>query len=186
MTPRASRLMALLLLFAALTGTWFLLARPVLERTALERDMLETRQATIQRLRALIAAEADFAARLAERRSGERAGSHFLPGQSEAGAIAYLQERTKRLIEESGASLISMEAMPAPPSGELRRVGLRVELGAGIAALQRILHGLEAGEPTVLVDGFSVRARGREFRIGRDPLDVTLEIGGFLAGGGGS
>ncbi|MCW5730874.1 MAG: hypothetical protein KIT20_08965 [Alphaproteobacteria bacterium] len=186
MTPRAARLAALLLLLAALSAGWLLLVRPVLERAAAEREMLETKQATIQRLRALIAAEADFAARLEERRSGEGTSALFLPGQSEAGAIAFLQERAKRLIEESGATLISMEAMPAPQPGELRRVGLRIELGAGIAALQRILHGLEGGEPTILVEGFSVRTRGREFRAGRDPLDVTLEIAGFLAGGGAS
>ena len=105
----------------------------------------------------------------------------FIDAASPGAASAYLQERLKELIKSSGASVISLFALPATTQEDHRRVGLRVLMTADTLALQQILHGIEAAEPVLIIEKLYVRARtARSRNVTRD-LDVEIEVTGFIA-----
>lgn len=181
-----SRLAALGILLLLLAALWLYVGLPIAGQVASDRQELAARQAMALHLKALIVAEPEMRRQLATTGSAPARRDHLLPGSSEAQASALLQERLKRVLAEHGATLVSLQALAVRPAGDLKRVGLRIEFGAETAALQKVLYAIESGQPVLVVDNLYVRTRGSEFRAAANPLDVTIEIGGYMAAAGAS
>jgi hypothetical protein len=84
------------------------------------------------------------------------------------------------LAARSEAQIDNALVLPARAEGAYQRIGLRVALSTRIGPLQRILHALEAGQPSLFVDALQIRAED----LAADPvLSVTFDVYGYRPGG---
>lgn len=159
---------------------------PVWQRVAQDRVKLENQAQQLARYRAL-AAEVPVLRRQATTRAAQPApASALLPSDSEAAAAA-LQAQLKRIMAGAHAVIISLQPLPMQAGAGYFRLPMRLQITADTAGLQRALYDIEAERPLLTVDKLNVRVQGG--LVARptgpaDALDVTLEVSGFLPGGG--
>lgn len=182
--PALRRLAALaVLLLIVLACGW-----PVWQRVVQDRATLENQAQQLARYRAL-AAEVPALRRQATAASKAQPApvSALLPGDSEAAAIAALQARLKRIMTGAHAVVISLQPLPMQAGEGYFRLPLRLQFTTDTVGLQRALYDIEAERPLLTVDKLNVRVQGG--LVARptgpaDALDVTLEVSGFMPGGG--
>ena len=176
---RALAVASLLGLFGLATTA---IVAPIADRLGEYGARAQLARATLARYERLASHRAGLA-RWLERAAVERPfAGLLLAGASEAQAAALLQERLKRVAAAAGARLISFETLPPGEAAEGRRVGLRVLMTVDTASLQKVLYGLEAGLPAVVIDNLYVRARsGKAVGAGRH-LDVRFQVAGVMEG----
>ena len=99
----------------------------------------------------------------------------------------------KALVEGAGGSLVSTQPTESSPAGPFTRIGLNLRILVSVQALQTVLYELETRRPLVVIDEMLVLSRTRGARqrrraAGTNPgqLDVRLQLGAFLAPGGGA
>lgn len=138
---------------------------------------------TASRLEAVAATRPDLIARRDALQAGLGRGEHFLGGAGAAISGAELQRLAGDIAARSEAQIDNMLVLPARAEGAYQRIGLRVALSTRIGPLQRILHALEAGQPSLFVDALQIRTEDRE---AADPvLSVTFDVYGYRPGAGG-
>jgi hypothetical protein len=181
LSPPVSRLLAFgLAAFAALI-LWAGIASPLI---ALYQDRAETLAEHADLLARLtgIAAEAPRLHALAESRHGTSAGgTPTLDGATDALAAATLQGLVQQIAGETGASIASVEGVPAAPAGPLRRIGLRVRLSADYPGLVQILLRIRLATPAMLIDDFTV-STGAAGMAGQ--IDAGFTLYAFRKGDG--
>jgi hypothetical protein len=107
-----------------------------------------------------ILAQASILPQLRQQAAAQASGGAqvLLTGDSDAIAAANLQSDLAGLAAASGASLTSMEVLPAQMSGGLRQVGIAVEVTADWPALTDLLVSIESARPRMIVDALSIRS----------------------------
>ncbi|MGH6912704.1 MAG: type II secretion system protein GspM [Geminicoccales bacterium] len=181
-----SRTAALGLLAAVAIGGYVLVVGPVLDAFRANAEAIERSEDLLQRQQALAAQRPQLVARLAEEEQRAATLTGYLEGPSDALAAARLQDRVRTLVEAAGGELRSTQILPAEAveaSPGTRRATLRVQLVVAIDGLAAILHGLETGQPYVLIDELTIRSQGarrRQEPDGAPVLDVSLQLSGFV------
>jgi general secretion pathway protein M len=183
-----SRVLALVLLGAFLTGAYVLLIAPVVELYRATDEAIESAETLLQRHRTLAAQRSDLTARLDEEKAQAAATAGYLEGPSDPLALAQLQALVKNVIEAAGGELRSTQILPAQTvdiSSGTRRATLRVQMVVAIDGLAAILYDLESGQPYILIDELSVRSQRTRRRLGSTSeaaplLEITLELSGFV------
>jgi general secretion pathway protein M len=183
-----SRVLALVLLGALLTGAYVLLIAPVVELYRATDEAIESSETLLQRHRMLAAQRSDLSARLDEEKAQAAAIAGYLEGPSDPLALAQLQDLVKGVIEAAGGELRSTQTLPAQTvdiSPGTRRATLRVQMVVAIDGLAAILYDLESGQPYILIDELSVRSQRTRRRLGSTSeaaplLEITLELSGFV------
>lgn len=109
----------------------------------------------------------------------------YVPGDTDALAAAQLQEIVNSRVESNGGQVRSVQILPAKEDGDFRRVGVRVQMTASIAAVARILYGFEAGDTFLFVDNLDISNRQSRRRLAggqqTDPqLLVRLDLTGYV------
>ncbi|MDX6748723.1 type II secretion system protein GspM [Geminicoccaceae bacterium 1502E] len=180
--PRGlGRLLAVLLLLAALGGIGALVWLPVHLMAGQERAVAE--------------AEARIAALEARRSDRERLGSERqrLEGEqardrsvvrtpTAALAGAELQALVSAIVLGSGGKLESVQILEPREQGPFEEIGLRLTLTVGTEELRHLLYALEASTPAMRVTSLSLRPAGEDGREGTaPPLHVTLQVAAFAA-----
>ncbi|MGK9171314.1 type II secretion system protein M [Inquilinus limosus] len=136
---------------------------------------------TASRFETVAATRPDLAARRDALKAGLGQGERFLGGAGAAISGAELQRLVGDIAARSEAQIDNVLVLPARAEGAYQRIGLRVSLSTRIGPLQRILHALEAGQPSLFVDALQIRAEDRE---AADPvLSVTFDVTGYRPGG---
>jgi general secretion pathway protein M len=136
---------------------------------------------TASRFEAVAATRPDLATRRDALKAGLGQGARFLGGAGAAISGAELQRLVADIAARSEAQIDNALVLPARAEGAYQRIGLRVALSTRIGPLQRILHALEAGQPSLFVDALQIRAEDRE---AADPvLSVTFDVYGYRPGG---
>ena len=152
LSDRERRLVALLILVAAITLAWLAVISPILagfEARAAERERLALVQASNQRL-------IDNVARLrrqAEAQKTDRARFHVIAPTAEA-AAEQLKDRVSTLIGEAGGEVRALQDIEAAEG----RIELRIEARVGDAELARLIERLQNAEPLMVVRTLSVSA----------------------------
>lgn len=100
----------------------------------------------------------------------------LLPAGPASAATAALQRRLQEIAVEAGGEVESLEPLPAEAADGFRRVTLRVQLRLDNPALRRVLHALEYGAPTVLVDNLTIRALSGRAVGAERPLSVGFDM----------
>ena len=179
-----SRLLAVALLVAALTGVAFGIALPLAERWAELEARREHALEMVARLRAIAATRDARAAELAAvEREIARAGLH-LEAETRALAGARLGETLRDIAERQGAEMRSVRVIEGGADDRSSdRVGLNVALRGHWAELFPVLHAIEAGQPYLFVQAFTISARDRR-RAGRTEeaplIEMQIELYGHL------
>ena len=85
------------------------------------------------------------------------ANRHFLKGASPALAAAELQEQAKKILDENGGKLSSIQILPHKDDDLYRKVSVSLQLTAPLTAVKAMLHALESTHPYLFIDNFVVR-----------------------------
>src|SRR5262249_7769741 len=115
---RRSRLLAIILLLAALGAVYLLVADPLLDLYTGRQTILEQRRMLALHLAALASEVPTLRARVAEvRAAASNSRADFFAGDSDAIASANLQKRVEELATSVGATIASSETLSAEPRG---------------------------------------------------------------------
>lgn len=179
--PQAVRRAAALVLLAmGVLSVHFLLAVPIIEKWRHSAEAVDTARDTLGRVRAIAAGAEALDAALQARRELLAHGADYLQAPSDTLAAAQIQERLKAAVETAGASLSSVNMQPSMEDGPFRRIALRAQIEARLAALQMILHELESARPMMLVETLSIRTPHSRAEDGGDPvLTIRLDVAAF-------
>lgn len=175
--PRG-RLLALALTATVLAALWVGAAQPLIAWHAARAEALAQHQALLQRMTALIATLPRLQREASQAHSPAAA---LLTGASDAIAGATLQTAVQRMATAAGASLRSLETLPAEPSGHYRRISLRVSTAAPWPVLIALMRSIEQAAPRMLIDNLQLRAPPVGLRKATTPISAAFTIVAFRA-----
>jgi hypothetical protein len=150
-TGRTGSALALGLLGGVLALGWFAGAAPLLDLHAEQAAALTQRRLLSQRLEGLTATLPALQ-RAAAAPVLDGAAGTLLEGGTDAIAGAALQALVRDMAGRVGATLFSVETLPAAPDGSYRRIGLRLALNAPWPVLVQLLHAIRQARPRMVVD----------------------------------
>jgi type II secretory pathway component PulM len=111
---------------------------------------------------------------------------HLIPGGTPALAAAHLQEKIQTLAGGSGLELVTTQVMRDETVGEFRKIAVQVTLRGELPAVADFVAGVEYGDWLLAVTTLEVRStynlRVRPKEGPRNPLTITLEVGGVMQG----
>lgn len=148
---------AVALALAALGAGYTLVAEPVIGHILSARERIAEQQVLRGRLEAA-AGRLPEAVTLQREAAARPVGPLLLKGETEAIQLANLQALVGELAAAQGARLTGARPLPASDKDGVRLVGLRFDLVADLATLQKLLHRLEAMEPLLVVQALQIRA----------------------------
>jgi hypothetical protein len=103
-----------------------------------------------------------------------------LSGTSDALAAAGLQATLAELVSASGSKIASTEIVPAQPSHEFRRIGVRISLSGDLTVLTKVLSGIDAARPPLFVDHLELQSNAATVTGGGVPvLTIAMDVHGF-------
>ncbi len=181
--PWVSRLAAAGILFAALMAIYSVLVSPLAAAYGQINGAIAQSSGLLARYQRVTAQYPDLKGLLDRVNANYTASGVYLPGDTDALAAARLQEIVNSKVETNGAQVRSVQILPAREDGDFRRVGVRIQLSATIAAVARILYAFEAGDTFLFVDNLEISNRKRRQRTGEqvDPeLLVRLDLTGYV------
>lgn len=180
---------AVAILIALLAGVAALAALPFLQVAGLEDEIAE-KQKLLPELRAKVAHEDKLRKEHEELSALGQDKSLLLEGDKTGVAGANLQSLVNSLVAANGGTASSIQILPPKEDGNLMRISVSVSINVGTQGLRDIIHTLETGTPLIFIDDVSVQAIHDDFRPPEPhymgPLEVTLQVSGFAAQGGGA
>jgi hypothetical protein len=174
---------ALLILIAIVAAAYLLLIAPLLadyEETRLAMSRAQDLLAHFNRLRVV---EAELGKQVAELRQRQSSRGLFLTKGSDAHAAVEIQDRVKRLVEQNGGAVRSVQVMPGQSDAGFRRVTVRIQMTATTPLLYRTVYRVEAEKPALLVDNLNIQGASfwRNNDKAADPtLAVSFDVFGYL------
>lgn len=175
--PRG-RILALALTLTVLAALWVAVAQPVMAWHAARAEALAQRRALLQRMTALAATLPELQREASRHRAPVPA---LLEGSSDAIAGATLQTAVQRMAVSAGATLRSLETLPAEQTGHYRRISLRISTEAPWPVLIALMRAIEQGAPQMLIDNLQLRAPPAELRTATTPISAAFTIVAFRA-----
>lgn len=184
-TGRAGRWLALSLLVLLGALVWLAVAAPLMDWYADRADRLGTREVLAGRMAALAAAVPSLERQAAAGAGTGPAAGALLDQPSDAVAAAVLQGRVGEMVAGAGASLSSMEVLPAEAAGAYRRIRLRVALSGDWPVLVALLRAIGEATPRMLLDDVQLRAAPVLAGGRAPPLDAGFTVLAFRSVGPG-
>lgn len=186
--PMAHRLLALSLLVLLLGSAYLLVDQTWMRQYRLYQDHSERLLNRLYHLQRLVATRPELEQAIQSISADPRTASYFLPHAPPTIAAADLQQRIKSLVESSGGSVSSIQALPVTEENGVLKVAVSVSTQGDVAALQRALHTLEAQTPLLFVDNLDIYARAfrprqPDGRLATNPqiqLSSQFEVIGYL------
>ncbi len=182
----ARRILALLLLFAALAALWLFLAQPVMARFALYRQSMAQSDEYLARYRRMAGGREQLERALEKARRARASSGQFLQGSSTAIIAASLQNDAKKIIAASGGTLKSTQLLQHEDEKDFRRVTIRVNMSGGVEATMQIFHAIESANPYLFLGNVQIRApriskrRRTRARTAEGVLQVRYDVYGFM------
>lgn len=181
LTGRRGQSLALLVTLLLCLIVWFDAVQPLLGWYGDRAETLQQQRAIAQRMESL-AASLPLLRRQAQAGAGaQTAANATLKDTDDAVASATLQEDVQAMATAAGASLTSVETLPAESAGAWRRIGLRVNLTAPWPVLVRLLQSLDGATPRMLVDDLHVHSTVLVAHPSALPLQTSLIVFAFRA-----
>ena len=174
------KVLALAILALAVLGVVNWIVDPLATHLADARERIEEQRTLLGRLLATASRAGDGQPTENNDKSGDAARS-YLPGESDAIRTAGLQTRLSEVAQSVGLRLASVLAVAPREQGEVRLLGIDVQLAASLEQVQKILFELETQQPYLFIDSLQIsHAPDAGVRGGRD-LDVRLVVLGAAA-----
>ena len=186
--PWISRATAIGLLVAVLLIIYSLLVAPLIAAYSEINGAIAQSTDLLTRYQRIMSQQTALKALLDRVNAEHTASGVYVPGETDALAAARLQEIVNSRVESNGAQVRSVQILPAQEDGDFRRVGVRIQMTASIAAIARILYAFEAGDMFLFVDNLEVSNRQSRRRADggqeADPaLLVRLDLTGYVRPG---
>ena len=181
--PWISRATAVGILLAILLAIYGVLVSPLVATYSQINGSIAQSTELLTRYQRVTEQYAELKALLERVNADHTASGVYLPGDTDALAAARLQEIVNSRVETNGAQVRSVQILPTKEDGDFRRVGVRIQLLATIAAVARILYAFEAGGTFLFVDNLDVSNRRNRRRTSEqtDPeLLVRLDLTGYV------
>ena len=188
LTPRDSRIAAIVLLLLALLLAYFLLLHWwfVAPLQGIDAQMDDLRD-TQSRYAAAIAEQPLLEKRIAALGAGQAASDAFLPDDDPNTAAADLMQRVVAAVTAHtvGGSCQVTQKMPVsdPPSnpGEpYRKAAVSINLSCDIQPLVGVLQSLEQGTPYLFVDNLNIYRNPVAAQGNGLPLEVQFTVSGYV------
>jgi general secretion pathway protein M len=176
------RFLALALTVTLAAALWLGVAQPLISWHAARGEALAQRRALLQRMTALVATLPELQREASQHQAPAAA---LLEGSSDAIAGATLQTAVQRMATAAGATLRSLETLPAEQSGHYRRISLRISTDAPWPVLIGLMRAIEQGTPQMLIDNLQLRAPPVELRAAATPISAALTVVAFRAASAG-
>lgn len=155
--PLGSRLLALALLAGAILLLFALVANPLIAEYQANEAAIEQAYRMETRYRTIAASRPALARRLRRLEGDLKVSGLSFSGASDALTGAKMQSVVKKLIGDIGGRLNSTQILATVEEAGFRRIAIRVQMTSDIAALQVVLHKLEAMTPYLFIDNVVVR-----------------------------
>lgn len=183
--PWISRATAFGILIAILLSIYALFVGPLIAAYAEINGAMAQSTELLARYQRIISQRSALQAMLDSANQEYTQSGVYVPGDTDALAAAQLQEIVNSRVESNGGQVRSVQILPAREDGEFRRVGVRIQMTASIAAIARILYGFEAGDTFLFVDNLEISNRQSRRRLkdgqSTDPqLLVRLDLTGYV------
>lgn len=189
--PLLSRALAIALLLAVAAGVWLGAVQPTLARWHEARSQIEQTRELLARYSRINAGREQLESEVEHWRQDVLPKSGAFSGGNPDGVAAELQSTVSNIVKAGGGDLLSIQILNQGEEGELRTVAVRVQFGADVEALMRMLHDIESTVPYLFIDNLQIRAgrmtarsRIRVTGAGRadaaDTLFVTCDVFGYL------
>ena len=183
--PWVSRASAVGLLIAVLLIVYSLLIAPLIAAYGQINGAIAQSAELLARYQRVTTQHSALEDLLARVNAAHTKSGVYLPGDTDPLAAARLQEIVNSRVETNGAQVRSVQILPTKEDGDFRRVGVRVQLTAGISAVARILYAFEAGDTYLFVDNLDIsnRQARRRTSAGQDgdpELLVRLDLSGYV------
>ncbi|MEM7426936.1 MAG: type II secretion system protein GspM [Pseudomonadota bacterium] len=180
------RLAALGLLALVLALAWVELISPLWARNASLAEEIEDGRKLLARYER-IAVNRGRVDDLLQEISVEPDLTEFLTGESEAVAVAGLQDKLRTLARENRAKLLSASPLKTRTEDGLQLAGLRLHLSGRLKNIHKLIFEIESGNPRLFIFRANVRRiPGR--KSSKDPgptrLEVRMDTYGVLWPGG--
>lgn len=176
LSPVLSRSLAVALLGLVLAALWVLLVEPLTAKfESYDRSIGHSRELLARHMR-IATGRAQLEARLAALRQARFSTGRFLEGGGTELVAADVQNKVKSLIDANGATLKSMQILPAQEEDIFRKVTVRVNMSANTEALQKIFYALETANPYLFLDNADIRSQRSRARRGRSVSQGELQI----------
>jgi general secretion pathway protein M len=156
LSPLVSRALALALLFALVSLVLTSIVLPLLDAYRTAVASAQQLQNAIDHARTSGDNVAALRAEVAKRKGLEQSAPGYLRSSNEALAAAELQERLKTATATVHADLRSTQTLPPRDEANARRITVRGELAADVAALQTLFYVLESGSPMLFLDNVDI------------------------------
>lgn len=149
------RLVAVGLLGLVAGCVGLLVVAPLWGHVADLKDRIDQERMMMSRLTA--AASDDSARQVLEQQTkAAKAAGLFIEGESESIRLATLQSNLSSIAAANGVKLRSSRNLPGRERGDLRLVGVQLQLAAPIEKLQKMLLDIEQSKPSLFVDSLQV------------------------------
>lgn len=173
--------LAVSLLVAVVSFVLMTTVVPVMARIGELEERIEQQRTILGRL--TVAATDDGSSADARQRAvAARIGRLFLPGESEAIRVSYIQSQVVELLGKEGMKPHSTRNLPARERSGLRLVGVQFQISAPIEQLQALVHGIEAHQPPFLIEAIHitpVSSFGGSGDDTRGMLDARIDVYGI-------
>lgn len=166
-----SKLAALALLAAVLAGVTFGIALPVIGRFSDLDEKIATQRGLLGRF--MTAGTANSAPQ--DGLSQTAIDQTYLAGETDALRLASLQATLNDVAAAQKIRLASTRAMDAVEQGNVRLLGLQVQVSTSLATLQTMLFDVEKSRSNMIVDALHI-TRAPESAANVPPLDVTFVL----------
>lgn len=120
---------------------------------------LENNRETLARLQAMADQPDRLRAQLDQMVARQQSDGLFLDTAQGSPTAAALYQDLRRMVQENGARLSSIQTLAPDDDGGLTRVGVRAVLSTTLGQFYRILHSLEAGKPYRYFDNLEIQVR---------------------------
>ena len=177
-TGRAGSVLAVGLLGSALLISWFAGAAPLLRWHEEQATALAQRRLLSRRMEAFVMALPALQ-RAASAPVLEGVDTTLLEGGTDAIAGAALQALVRDMAGRIGATLVSVETLPAVANGPYRRIGLRLTLNAQWPMVVQLLQVIDKARPRLVVDDIELHQTHLQLSEQEVLLSTAFTLYGF-------
>ena len=182
---RDRRVILGILIAAGLSLVYVAVVEPVLDyRKSIGKEIADGQEELERSMRFVGAKDTLRAEREDLRKRLTQAKGRLLPGGTGTLGAAALQERANALAAEKGIAVQSTQVMKEEVSEPFRKVAVRLTLSGELKALADFVAGVEYGQQ-LTIPFIEVSRRGAVAGAkGPRTLSATVEVSGFVQGGG--
>lgn len=183
MTRRESRFVAVMLL-AIMLVVVFILVEPLWSQYVEAEEEIASLSDRLVRFNRLSRERDGLQSNLNQLLSEYESKGYLLKGDTPGLAVADLQSIVQKMIDQSGARLISTQAIGGQVLAD-HSVSVRVKTEGQISEIKQILEAIETSSMVLLLDNVSVlKNRRKRFNVkgGHKALQLNFDLTAFVTG----